>query len=63
MHNEVWGCTEIFPFLFFSFHKIEDLRCSNCVSHGTKHAETRRDCCHIDFSLYTIVPKCNTIYR
>ena len=25
-------------FFYFSFHQIEDLRCSNCVSHGTKHA-------------------------
>ena len=25
-------------FFSLSFHKIEDLRCSNCVSHGTKHA-------------------------
>ena len=25
-------------FFPFSFHQIEDLRCSNCVSYGTKHS-------------------------
>ena len=25
-------------FFSFSFHQIEDLRCSNCISHGTKHS-------------------------
>ena len=54
--------------LFFFFYQIEDLQCSNCVSHGTKHASLQIEPWSPPYWILLIFycsdcSQCNTIYR